>query len=249
MRKKLTAALFGLLLALVAHPRLLAGEIRLSAGVGMKNVVNQLADTYARKHPGTTIVRNWGPSGTMATQIENGAPTDLFISANEKWIFYLRDRNLLDNARISPFAWNSIVVIGSPASGINTMQKLNRADKIAMGNPKAAPAGEMAIEAIRNAGIEKRLEGKIILAKDVLESLMYAESGFVDAAFVHLTEAKTATRAKILFRVPQELYSRVPYTMAVTRRARANPEVSGFFDYLKSAEAKNILIKWGYELK
>ncbi|NTU93221.1 MAG: molybdate ABC transporter substrate-binding protein [Chlorobiaceae bacterium] len=249
MKHRTLQTLLSAILAAVISTSAMAGEIRLSAGAGMKDVLNELADTYAKKHPGITIIRNWGPSGALAAQIENGAPTDLFISANQKWAYYLRDKTLLDNTRIAPFAWNSIVVIGDPASGINSMDTLAKASKIAMGNPRSAPAGEMAMEAIRKAGMEKALEGKIVLAKDVLESLMYAETGTVDASFVHRTEAMTAKKAQILFRVPQELYARVPYTMGVTSRAASNPEVTGFFEYLNSAEAKAVLKKWGYELK
>ncbi|NTU91152.1 MAG: extracellular solute-binding protein, partial [Chlorobiaceae bacterium] len=87
--------LFSLLLTMTSISTAFAGEVRISAGAGMKDVVNELADNYTKKHPGTAFVRNWGPSGALAAQIENGAPTDLFISANEKWIYYLRDKNLL----------------------------------------------------------------------------------------------------------------------------------------------------------
>lgn len=249
MKTKISITLIALLFCISSISTALAGEVRISAGAGMKDVVNELADNYTKKHPGTAFVRNWGPSGALAAQIENGAPTDLFISANEKWIYYLRDKNLLDNRRIAPFAWNSIVVIGNPASGISSMKDLTKAGKIALGNPKSAPAGEMALEAIRKSGLERQLEGRLVLTKDVLESLMYAESGTVDASFVHLTEALTARSAKILFRVPQNLYTRVPYTMGVTRKGSASHEVSAFFDYLKSTEAKAVLRKWGYELK
>lgn len=241
--------LLTLLLTLTSISTVLAGEVCISAGAGMKDAVNDLADNFTRKHPGTTFIRNWGPSGALAAQIENGAPTDLFISANEKWIYYLRDKNLMDNRRIAPFAWNSIVVIGNPASGISSMKDLSRAGKIAIGNPKSAPAGEMALEAIRKSGLDQQLEGKLVLTKDVLESLMYAESGTVDASFVHLTEALTARTAKILFRVPRNLYTRVPYTMGVTGKGSGKPEVTAFFDYLKSREAMAVLRKWGYELK
>jgi molybdate transport system substrate-binding protein len=225
----------------------LAGNIRMSAGAGMKPVLEKLSDNYSKKHPGTSFINNWGASGALAAQIENGAPSDIFISANTKWVYYLRDKNLIENSRIAPFAWNSIVVIGNPALKIRSMKDLARIDKLAMGNPNSAPAGEMAMEAIRKAGIENQLEGKIVMTKDVLESLKYAESGAVDASFVHLTEAMSATKAKILFTVPQSLYTRVPYTMGLTRSASS--EAAGFFDYLQSPEAKTTLKRYGYELK
>jgi molybdate transport system substrate-binding protein len=249
MTKHKKALLFAILLATMTSTVALAGEIHLSAGAGMKEVLIELSEQFAKTHPGTMFIRNWGPSGTLALQIENGAPTDLFVSANEKWIYYLREKNLLDNSKVSPFAWNSIVVIGNPALGISSMKELARLDRIALGNPDSAPAGEMALEAIRTAGIEKQLNGRLVRTRDVLESLMYAESGVVDASFVHLTEALTAKKAKILFTVPQNLYTRVPYTMGVTKKGASNVEVTRFYDYLKSPEARTILKRYGYALK
>ncbi|UWX56867.1 substrate-binding domain-containing protein [Chlorobaculum sp. MV4-Y] len=78
------------------------------------------------------------------------------------------------------------------------------------------------------------------------QTMMYAESGTVDAAFVHLTEALTAKKAKILFTVPHALYTRTPFTMALTSIGAANSEAKLFFNYLRSTEAKRILERYGY---
>jgi len=90
------------------------------------------------------------------------------------------------------------------------------------------------------------LEKKLVYAKDVRECLMYAERGEVDGAFVYKTDVLLAKQVKILFTVPQELYSRVTYPMALTVSGAKNRDAAAFFGYLHSDEAKAVLVKYGF---
>lgn len=248
MLKHLRTLLFAFLLALTT-PQAFAGEIRLSAGAGMKEVLDVLSGNFAKAHPGNTFIKNYAAAGALAMQIENGAPADVYISADSKWVEYLMAKKLLAPAWTSPFAWNEIVVVGNPALKVSSMNDLTKLGRIAMGNPNSAPAGEMAMEAIKSAGLEKPLAGKLVMTRDMPQTMMYAETGTVDAAFVHLTEALTAKKAKILFTVPHTLYTRSPFTMALTSTGAANNEAKLFFNYLRSTEAKRILERYGYLMK
>ena len=118
-----------------------------------------------------------------------------------------------------------------------------------MGSPKSVPAGEYAIEALRNAGLEKQLEGKLVMARDVRESLLYAERGEADGAFVYRTDALLSKEVAIWFPVPQSLYSRVVYMSALTVSGAKKKEAVDFFAYLHSAQAKPFLLKYGFELQ
>jgi len=248
MPKPFKALLLALLLA-ASSTQAFAGNICLSAGAGMKEVLDVLSGNFAKARSGAVFTKNYAAAGALAMQIENGAPADLYISADSKWVAYLKARKLLAPAWIAPFAWNEIVVIGDPALKVSSMNDLARLGRIALGNPNSAPAGEMAMEAIKKAGLEKRLAGKLIKTRDMPQCLMYAETGTVDAAFVHLTEALMARKAKVLFTVPHALYTRTPFTMALTPTGSANNEGKAFFNYLRSPEAKSILKKYGYLMK
>jgi molybdate transport system substrate-binding protein len=248
MPKYLKTLLFALMLAIISAPAL-AGEIRLSAGAGMKEVLDVLAGKFAKAHPGAMFIKNYAAAGALAMQIENGAPADVYISADSKWVEYLKAKKLLAPVWIAPFAWNEIVVIGNPALKVSSMNDLARLGRIALGNPNSAPAGAMAMEAIKSAGVEKQLTGKLVMTRDMPQTLMYAETGTVDAAFVHLTEALTARKAKILFTVPHTLYTRTPFTMALTPSGAANADTRTFFNYLKSNEVKRILERYGYLMR
>ena len=227
----------------------MAGELNLSVAASLKEVINKLTASYTAKHPATVFIKNFGSSGTLAGQIENGAPADLFIAANAEWMNYLKEKKLVDGASERTFAFNSLVFAGTTKKHVSSMNDLPALDKIAIGSPKSVPAGEYAMAAITKAGIETKLDGKVVMAKDVKECLMYAEIGEVDGAFVYRTDALLAQKAKLLFVVPQKLYPRVVYPMALTVKASQNSEAKAFEAYLQGSEAKSVLQKFGFILK
>jgi molybdate transport system substrate-binding protein len=241
--RKLLPLLFGLLF--LATPAL-AGDVSLSVAASLKEVINELADSFARKSPGVRFLKNYGASGALAKQIENGAPADIFISANTEWMDYLRERRLMDADSIGIFAYNTLVFAGSGDKKAASLQEIIRLDKIAIGSPKSVPAGEYAAEALRKAGIDRQLAKKLIMARDVRECLMYAERGEVDGAFVYRTDALQSKRARILFTVPQELYPRVTYPMGMTASGARKSDAQAFYRFLQSGEARAILVKYGF---
>ena len=241
-------ALLSFVLLTITAPAM-AGELNLSVAASLKEVINELSTSYHAKNPATVFIKNFGPSGTLAGQIENGAPVDLFIAANNQWMDYLKEKNLVDGAKAKTFAWNSLVFAGTTTKKVASMKELLKLDKIAIGSPKSVPAGEYAMTAMTNAGIDKQLAGKLVMAKDVRECLMYAELGEVDGGFVYRTDAMLAQKAKLLFVVPQKLYPRVTYPMALTVKAAQNEEAKAFYLFLQGAEAKSVLSKYGFILK
>lgn len=244
--KRLTFLLF---LILTMSVPATAGELNLSVAASMKDVINELTAVYTAKHPSTRFLKNFGPSGTLAGQIENGAPADLFIAANSKWMDYLKEKKLVDGSNEKILAYNSLVFAGTTTKKVSSMHDLLNLEKIAVGSPKSVPAGEYAMAAFTKAGIDRQLAGRLVMAKDVRECLMYAELGDVDGGFVYRTDAMLAQKAKLLFVVPQRLYPRVTYPMALTVKAAQNKEAKAFYIFLQGAEAKPVLRKYGFLLK
>ena len=244
--KKIFILCFALLL--MASPAM-AGELNLSVAASLKEVINELTASYTAKHPGTLFIKNYGASGALAGQIENGAPADLFIAANNQCMDYLKEKKLVDGASEKNFAWNALVFVGTTDKKVTAIKDLSKLDKIAIGSPKSVPAGEYAMAAMTKAGALDQLSSKLVIAKDVRECLMYAELGEVDGAFVYKTDALQAKKAKLLFTVPQDIYPRVLYPMALTIKAAQNSEAKAFLAYLQGKEAKSILGKFGFILK
>jgi len=242
--RTITAVICLLLLAVPAF----AGDVHLSIAASLKEVINELSAAYAKSNPSVRFVKNFGASGALAKQIENGAPADIFISANLEWMDYLKSRKLADTGSIGTFAYNTLVFAGVTAR-VSSLEDLSGLNRIAIGSPKSVPAGEYATEALKKAGLDKKLEKKFVMAKDVRECLMYAEMGEVDGAFVYRTDALQARKAKILFTVPQKLYPRVTYPMALTVSGARNADAAGFMRFLRSGAAKPVLSKYGFDTK
>jgi molybdate transport system substrate-binding protein len=244
--QRFVIALFALMMT---TPPAMAGQLNISAAASLKEAINEIADKYTAKHAGTTFVKNYGASGAIAGQIENGAPADIFISASTEWMDYLKNKSLVDRSSQKPFAYNALVFAGTTTKKVSGMKDLAGLDKIAIGSPKSVPAGEYAMEAMKKSGIDRQLTAKLVMAKDVRECLTYAEMGEVDGAFVYRTDALQAKKARILFVVPEKLHTRVVYPMALTVTGSKNAEAKSFIAWLQSGEAKSVLKKYGFELK
>lgn len=249
MRNFFTKLLLSLLGLVLLTGSAFGGEVNLSIAASLKDVINDLSDSFAKQTPGVKFLKNYGGSGALAKQIENGAPADIFISANLEWMDYLQNRKLMHSASIGIFTYNTLVFVGVTDKKVSGLQDLPKLEKIATGSPKSVPAGEYAMEALRKAGVEKQLEQKLVMAKDVRECLMYAERGEVDGAFVYKTDAMQAKQARILFTVPEDLYPRVTYPMGMTLTGARNKDAEAFYRYLQSGYAKAVLDKYGFAQK
>jgi len=204
------------ILGLITAP-VQAGDINLSAAASLREAVTELTANFTKKNPQVKFLNNFAASGALAKQIANGAPADLFFSANPEWMDFLKAKKLLDESSIAIFAYNSLVFVGTPDLKVKTIQDVATLEKIAIGSPKSVPAGQYAMEALKKAGMDKKLANKLVMAKDVRECLMYAERGEVSGAFVYKTDAlQKGVKAKILFDVPQELYPQVTYPVGLT---------------------------------
>jgi molybdate transport system substrate-binding protein len=225
-----------------------AGEMTLAAGAGLKDVLTDIAAVYGQSNPSTKIVKEFVVSGVLAKQLDSGARVDVVFVANTEWMDYLREKKHVDPGSIFPFAYNSLVFVGKGQKRAATVQELVNLQRIAVGSPKSVPAGEYAMEALKNAGIEKQMESRLVLARDVRECLFYAEKGEVDGAFVYKTDALLSKDAVVWFVVPEKLHSRVVYMSALTVSGAKNPEAAGFYSFLRSPEARSLLQKYGFEI-
>lgn len=223
-----------------------AAEIRVSAAASMKNVINELADSYRKTNPQTVVVLNAGGSGALAKQIEQGAPADIFISASREWSDYLQKKSLLKAGRTEILAHNALVFVGDKGLKVRAMKDLPSLQKVAIGSPKSVPAGEYAAEALKKAGIAPAMEKKLVMARDVAEALMYADRGEVDGAFVYRTDALLAKKVTTLFVVPPHLHAEIAYPVALTAAGSRNAEAEKFMKFLLSVEAGKVLEKAGF---
>jgi len=225
-----------------------AGEINLSAAASTKDAMMEIIRGFERVQPDSRIQTNFGASGALAKQTVQGAPTDIFLSANDKWLDYVVKEGKAEGKNKGVFAYNTLVFVGKQGSAVKSLADLKGLQRIALGTPASVPAGQYAEQAMRTAGVYEDLHKahKLVMAQDVRQALLYADRGEVDGAFVYRTDALLATEAAILFEVPDDLYDRVAYPMVMTTAGAAKAEVRVFYSYLAGPEAREILKKFGF---
>ncbi len=240
--------LFALLLSILVNSTVTAAEVRLSAAASMTDAVKALIASFRSKAQDVAFLPNFASSGALAKQIAQGAPTDLFISANPEWMTYLVEEARVPAGTVRAFARNSLVFVGRKGLAVATLADVADLQRIALGSPGSVPAGQYAEQALKAAGLYPKVAGKLVMAQDVRQALVYADRGEVDGAFVYRTDALLAQGAVILLEVPQNLYHEVTYPIGLTVEGVANPAAIAFSDFLMTAEAEAILKTYGFEV-
>ncbi|TKB07343.1 molybdate ABC transporter substrate-binding protein [Desulforhopalus sp. IMCC35007] len=226
-----------------------AETIYISVAASMTDALNEIISDFAANHPDAKILPNFASSGSLAKQIDQGAPADLYVSANPKWMKFLVEKQMISTGTDHVFAYNQLVFVGSEQTKAKEMAQITELKRIAIGSPQSVPAGQYAKQAMEAVGIYSELENtkKLVMAKDVRQALLYADRGEVDGSFVYRTDAMLAQNAKILFTVPDDLYNRVAYPLALTTAGAEKTTAKEFYDFLVGEKATAILEKYGFE--
>jgi molybdate transport system substrate-binding protein len=230
---------------LIASAR--ATELFVSAAASLTDALKEI-DARFEKQTGTKIVLNLGASSLLARQIEEGAPADIFISADEAQMERLHDQ-IAAETRKDLLTNKLVVVIGNDSSArIEELADLIKAPfaRIALADPKAAPAGVYAREVLKKAGLWERIELKIVPAENVRAALAVVEAGNADAAFVYKTDALSSSKVRLVLEIPAELAPRIVYPMAILANSVHRVEAVRFLEYLKSDEAVQVFEKLGF---
>ena len=226
-----------------------AETIYISVAASMTDAFNEIISDFTANHPGAKILPNFASSGSLAKQIDQGAPADLYVSANPKWMKFLVEKQMISTGTDHVFVYNQLVFVGFEQTKAKEMAQITELKRIAIGSPQSVPAGQYAKQAMETVGIYSELENtkKLVMAKDVRQALLYADRGEVDGSFVYRTDAMLAQNAKILFTVPDDLYNRVAYPLALTTVGAEKITAKEFYDFLLGEKATAILEKYGFE--
>ncbi len=238
-----------LLLLFCSITSLQAETLYLSVAASMTDAFKEIVAGFSAAHPAARLRPNFASSGSLAKQIEQGAPTDIYISANPRWMQHLIEKEMIIAGSDRIFAYNSLVLVGDKNSRVRSLDDLVTLERIALGSPQNVPAGQYAKQAMDRAGIYDilRRDRKLVMAKDVRQALLYADRGEVDVAFVYQTDAMLLRNAKVLFTVPDYLYDRVSYPLGVTTSGAEKDLAKSFDDYMSSTEAITTLSRYGFE--
>ena len=226
-----------------------AETVYLSVATSMTDAFKDIISSFSQVHPDAEILPNFASSGSLAKQINQGAPAHIYVSANPDWMQFLVEKEMIAKGTDRIFAYNTLVFAGPERTTAKELVELKNLRLIAIGSPDSVPAGQYAKQAMEAAGIYAELDAgeKLVLAKNVRQALLYANRGEVDGSFVYKTDALLAENVKILFTIPEELYDRVSYPLALTISGAKSQTAQTFYDFMATPDAVAILEKYGFE--
>lgn len=221
----------------------------MSAAASLTNAFKDLATQYQQAHPDTRILTTFGASDVVLRQIIEGAPADLFASADQKAMDKAVAAGAVDAATRADFVRNQLVLV-VPADNprnIQSLADLGEVDvqRIALGNPDSVPVGRYTQAALELAGAWETVQARQILGQNVRQVLSYVERGEVDAGFVFATDAALMKDQVQVVQV-LDTPSPVVYPLALVQREGRAPEAAGFRDYVLSPEGQAVLARYGF---
>lgn len=210
---------------------------------------DELIPMFMEKHPNIRVEGTYDSSGKLQTQIEEGLAADVFMSAAVKQMNALNDAGLMKSDSIVELLENRIVLI-APASSETTIasfEEITGAETVALGDPESVPVGQYAQEALTSLGIYDEVAAKTSFGTNVTEVLGWVAAGSADVGIVYATDAATTEAVKVIAEAPEgSLAQKVLYPVGVVQ-ASANQEAAQLFvDFLCSAEAQEIFVKYGF---
>lgn len=241
-----------LTLCVSGHALAQDGKITVFAAASLTNAMQDIAQAYKKAHR-VEVVSSFASSSTLARQIEAGAPADLFISADQKWMDYAVDKKTIDKATRTTLLGNSLVVVAPKASDRGDMTinaktdwvSLLQGGRLAVGDPDHVPAGIYAKEALQKLGAWETLSPKLAPAEDVRGALALVERNEAPLGIVYGSDAVASNGVKVVGTFPEDSHKKVEYPLAIVD-GHKNATVTAFYDYLKGPEASAIFKRYGF---
>jgi molybdate transport system substrate-binding protein len=228
-----------------------AAEVNVYAAASLTDVLKEIAASY-EKQSSDNIVFNFGASSLLARQITERAPADIFFSADEAKMDDLQKAGLIVNDTRRDMLSNSLVIVVPNDSQLTIESPenlLTKAQRIAVADPRAVPAGIYTKEYLSGIGLWDKLESKIVPMENVRAALAAVEWGNVDAGFVYRTDADTSKKVKIAFGVPSEKGPAIRYPVALVKGGKNKSAAEDFLRYLESDSAGKLFERYGFIVK
>lgn len=225
-------------------------EFIVSAAASLTNAFQAVKPAFEAAHPGTRVTLNFAASGALLRQIDQGAPVDVFASADQETMDRAEQQGLLETSTRADFARNVLVLV-VPADSRKSIVaapdlRQEAVDRVAVGDPAYVPAGRYAKQALESVSLWEALQPKVILANSVRQVLDYVSRGEVAAGFVYGTDAKLRSDT---VRVIQTMGGHAPilYPVAVVRASTQQDLAGQFVAFLQTPESRAVLAQFGFQ--
>ncbi len=246
-------ATFVALFSILAMPPAVAQEkaIIVFAAASMKNALDDVNAAFTRS-TGIKVVASYAASSALMKQIEQGAPADVFVSADLDWMDYGAQKKVINNATRVNLLGNRLVLIAPKDSKLDhvtigpgfDLARLAGDGRIATGDVRAVPVGKYAKAALEKLGSWEAAAPKFAMTENVRAALTLVARGEAPLGIVYATDAKVEPGVKIIGTFPADSHPAIVYPVAAT--VTAKPEAAGYLNYLRSAAAKAIFERYGF---
>lgn len=244
-----------ILMITLLNSYLFSGEINIAVAANVSYVIEKIKEEFNKTNPDTKILVTIGSSGKLTAQIKNGAPFNIFMSADMNFPESLYEEKI---AITKPIIYaQGAIALFSPKKldlekGINILSDEN-ITKIAIANPKTAPYGVATMEAIKNANLEEKVRNKFVFGESISQTVTYAKTatdiGFIAKSSLYDDKMKEYKENIDWITLNPTLYTPINQGIVIIKNAKENSEVKAFYDFILSSKAKEIFEKYGYIVK
>lgn len=231
-------------------------EVVVFAAGSTTNAITEIGALYAAQKKGH-ITPSFASSSTLAKQIASGAPADVFLSANVKWMDYLEEKSAIDKATRFDLLGNRIVLIAPVQSSIRNIEikkGLDLADllgsqgRLALGDPEHVPAGMYGKKAMQTLGLWEQVKNRLAPMKDVRAALVLVERSEAPLGQVYATDAAISKKVRVVGTFPVESHPPIVYPVAAVAGKKTDAAVA-FLNFLKTPQARSVFEKYGFEVR
>jgi len=245
----LSLALFGL--STMLTPLTHAETITVFAAASLNNALSDIGKAFEASHPGDKVNYSFASSSLLAKQIEQGAPAAVFVSADQQWMDYLQNKNLIDAKSRTNLLANTLVLISPSTAPMRTVALAPAAPwaksfqgHLCMGTPDSVPAGIYGKQALTKLGLWPDLQSHVVATQDVRASLSFVERGECDLGVVYKTDAEISKAVHILAEFPATAHDPIIYPAALL--PTNSKTATAFLNYLGSPDAQAIFRRYGF---
>ena len=232
-----------------------AETVKVYAAASLTNAISDIAVIYEKQHPQTDIVPVFGASSALAKQIEAGAKSDLFFSADVDWMNYLIKKQMITQNKSKALLSNQLVLISPKKLNIafKAQPNFNFAQSfkghVCTGQMESVPAGKYAKQSLIKLNWLDSLKGRIVGTDDVRSALAFVERGECDVGIVYKTDALISKKVKVIGTFPENSHHPILYPLALTQQGEKNGDAVQFEKFVKSSpQAKIIFQKYGFSI-
>jgi molybdate transport system substrate-binding protein len=254
MRRQVTGGLLGVL-ALLFMGAAAAQDLTVFAAASLQNALEDVARLYQAK-AGNAVRFSFASSSALARQIEQGAPAAIFASADEQWMDFLQQRQLIVVETRKSLLGNRLVLVVPANNPVNVDPKPNfdfaallGADgRWVTGDPSGVPVGRYAQEALTKLGVWNFAQTRLVRAENVRVALAFVERGEAAAGIVYETDAAISKKVRIAGVFPADSHAPVSYPVAVIAKNDV-PGARAFLQFLEGAESRDVFRKYGFSVR